>query len=394
MTDVKAFSPRDIAVEAEGVADRFDVEIFRDVDAIDADWAALESDAVLTPFQTRAWLIPFYRELAPRLKATPVLVLVRDGMSGRPLMLLPLCARRYYGVMVVQFADLGVSDYNAPIIAKSFNPSAAEWHLLFRKIVTSIRIGSILRFKNLPRQIGGRPNLLVQHGKNSVEMELAAWGLNLPLSIDDYTKRVLRPSFAKELAKKRRRTARRGDIEFVVAETATDRQTAFDLLMRQRQERCDEMGRINVLAQESYRRFYQAATVETDQSLSRLVLFKVGGEAVGTVFALQHQDGFHVVISTFEGGEWKTCSLGNLVLQSAVEHCINSNIGYFDLTIGNEDYKQDFGATPVPLFSTLQPLTPLGAVLTFGVAAATKINKAFMRMPSFWSKAKFRLSTE
>ncbi|MCI4678585.1 hypothetical protein K9U39_15745 [Rhodoblastus acidophilus] len=77
------------------------------------DWDRPEEDGLPTPLQTRARIHPFYREWAPRLKAKPVFVLVRDKSSREAMMPPPLCARRFQGVTLAQFADLGVSDYAA-----------------------------------------------------------------------------------------------------------------------------------------------------------------------------------------------------------------------------------------------------------------------------------------
>jgi CelD/BcsL family acetyltransferase involved in cellulose biosynthesis len=107
-------------------ASNFNIEISDDISAVQSDWERLETEGVLTPFQTGAWLLPFYSVLAPRLNATPVFVLVRDKLNRHPVMLLPLCARHRYGITIIEFADLGVSDYNAPIIAKTFDPSPSE----------------------------------------------------------------------------------------------------------------------------------------------------------------------------------------------------------------------------------------------------------------------------
>ena len=349
---------------------RFAIEIAHDLDGVEKDWARLETDGLLTPFQTQAWLFPFYRELAPRLKAKPLFVLVRDRADGAPMMLLPLCARRIYGVNVVQFADLGVSDYNAPILAKNFDPAPAQWRRLWRRILAALGLGGVLRFKNMPRRIAGRSNPFTRDRHFSAPMEIASWGVELPASAAAYRTQFLSRKFAKDIAKKTRRAARAGEVEFAPARTPDDRRLAFGLLARQRQERCDEMGRGNSLASPAYRRFYEAVAVESDAGLARLFLLKVGGEALGAMLALERGAAFHVIMATFEGGAWKSCSLGNVLTLAAIEHCIREGFGFYDLTIGNEGYKKRFGAAPAQLHCALRPLTPADAPLASALAFA------------------------
>ena len=367
---------------------RFAIEVARDLGSVEQDWARLEADGLLTPFQTLAWLAPFYRELAPRLKAKPLIIVVRDRANGAPLMLLPLCARRIYGVNVVQFADLGVSDYNAPILAKSFDPTPAQWRRLWRRILAAIGFGGILRFKNMPRLIAGRTNPLTRYDRFSAPMDIASWGIELPATAAAYRAQFLSRKFAKDIAKKTRRVARFGEVEFVLARTADARRLGFDLLARQRQERCDEMGRGNSLASPAYRRFYEAVAVELDAGLVKLFLLKVGGEALGAILALERGKALHVIMATFEGGKWSNCSLGNLLTLAAVEHCIAAGIGCYDLTIGNEDYKKRFGAAPAQLYCALRPLTPADAPLASALALAFAARKSLGRWIGRFKRAK------
>ncbi len=356
--------------DIKAVSGSFDIDISSDIDAIQSDWESLEKEDILTPFQRRAWLLPLYAILAPRFNATPVFVLVRDKVSRRPLMLLPLCARRRYGITIIEFADFGVSDYNAPVISKAFNPSPMQWQELWRHITKALKKSSILWLKKMPHLIGDLPNPLIQYGKQPRLMSFASWGVALPETLAEY-KRGLSPSFAKELARKFRRVAKRGNIEYSIARTQKEKRMAFGALVQQRQARFDEMRRSNnILAKPVHRQFYEAVAVESQEELLSLGMLKVGSEIVATILALSHRNAVHVIMSTFQGGEWKSCSLGNVVIQSAIEHAIGNGVGFFDLTIGNENYKQDFGAMPNGLYFTLQALTPISSpialIMTYG----------------------------
>jgi hypothetical protein len=60
--------------------------------------------------------------------------------------------------------------------------------------------------------------------------------------------------------------------------------------------------------------------VESPGTLVNHSLLKVGGKIVGTILALNHQGVFHIIMSTYEGGEWKSCSLGNVVIRAAIQN--------------------------------------------------------------------------
>lgn len=351
----------------------FEIEISQDLAAIEADWRVLEQDGDQTPFQTLAWLRPLYRELAPRVNAAPLFALVRNGVSHKPLLLMPLCVRRRFGFAFLEFADFGVCDYNAPILARGFEPSREEWRTLWSRIVGRLKgFASLMRLQKLPQRIATRANPLA-HDEFAEPMSVGAWSVDLPDAIERYDNETLSSTFRKELAKKARRVARHGAVEWITASTAAERVALFETLARQRQARCDEMGRHNVLSEPDFRRFYDAATSDASHaSLVRLNGLKVGGEIVASMLSLRHSEATHVIMTTFEGGDWKSASLGNVLIHEAAARSIADGVRCFDLTIGDEAYKRDFGATRTPLFSILKPLSPLGVALAAGVRAATR----------------------
>src|SRR5258708_20670990 len=112
----------------------YDIAVTSDLEPAFDVWSHLEGDGASTPFQASAWLEPWFRIVAPRMGAEPVLVTVRDGRSLEPLMFLPLCRRMDGGLAIIEFADLGVSDYNAPLISTGFAPSDRELDALWQQM--------------------------------------------------------------------------------------------------------------------------------------------------------------------------------------------------------------------------------------------------------------------
>ncbi len=334
----------------------FSIEVSSDIDAVQGDWEHLESKGLLTAFQTRAWLLPFYKILAPHLNATPVFVLVRDKSSGLPVMLLPLCSRRLYGLTVIEFADGGISDYNAPLIAKGFDPGASEWRELWRAVKAALGQGSMLRLIKMPHLIAGFPNPLLQC-MNATVMDVAAWGTPLPPTLAEYDAHVASPDFMRSLEKKVRRLAKHGEIGYAAAQTQDEKRAVFDILAQQRQARCDVTGWSNTMADPVYRRYYESVVDEAPREFLNLGAVRIGGTVIGTMLALIHGGVFYVILPTYLGTQWQRYSLGSLVIRESVKYCFDHGIGFFDITIGDEAYKKDFGTAPSNLYYAFEPLT-------------------------------------
>ena len=66
-----------------------------------------------TIFQHFHWLDGWYRAFGT---AVPLIAIISDAATGRQVALVPLIRHVKGGIRIVEFADLGVTDYNAPIL--------------------------------------------------------------------------------------------------------------------------------------------------------------------------------------------------------------------------------------------------------------------------------------
>jgi len=342
------------------MAGSFEICVSRDLATFDADWAALEQHGDCTPFQTRAWLHPWYSIVAPHFGATPLMVSVRDISSHAPLMMLPLCTRRVGGLRTVEFADCGLSDYNAPLIAKRFAPNEHELGMLWRGIRSAVARTDIVRLDKLTASIMGHPNPLVAL-RGLKPMPISSWGVRLPSTRAEYDEKVLGSTFRNELKRKRRRLEGRGAVRFVHAGSEAEGRRIFSALAEMRNSRFEELGRKNVLADPTLRAFYDAVIFGNwDKKFAMLSALEAEGEIIAALFALRHANAYLLLMSSFKSGPWKSSSPGNVAIDFMASHLIEEGVSTFDFTIGNESYKRDFGAMETALYSGVQPLSLAG----------------------------------
>src|ERR1700753_1607572 len=67
-----------------------------------------------TIFQQGLWLDAWYDAFRD---VSPLIAIVRDAETGGELARLPLIRRVQRGIRILEFADLGLTDYNAPILS-------------------------------------------------------------------------------------------------------------------------------------------------------------------------------------------------------------------------------------------------------------------------------------
>src|SRR3981189_2324667 len=107
----------------------FHVEFFRDWKQAATRWNDI---GVSTPFQDPRWLDAWYRAFASFDSLEPLIVLLSGAATLQRVALLPLVRRVQNGGRIIEFADLDLTDYNAPMLGgaaapRDGRPAAAVW---------------------------------------------------------------------------------------------------------------------------------------------------------------------------------------------------------------------------------------------------------------------------
>jgi CelD/BcsL family acetyltransferase involved in cellulose biosynthesis len=94
----------------------------------------------------------------------PLLAVITDASTGERAVLLPLILRRQDGIGIVEFADLDLTDYNAPLFGPAAPRDVRSARLMWRDLLTELRKvpggADLIRLRKLPADLDGRPNPL------------------------------------------------------------------------------------------------------------------------------------------------------------------------------------------------------------------------------------------
>src|SRR5215510_11073346 len=94
----------------------FRAELLRDWQQAVARWHDVSPS---TPFQHPQWYSAWYDAFADADGIEPLIAIVTDASTGEQAALLPLIRRRQNNIAIVEFADLDLTDYNAPILGSA-----------------------------------------------------------------------------------------------------------------------------------------------------------------------------------------------------------------------------------------------------------------------------------
>ncbi len=321
-------------------------------------WQSLTSKGRSTAFQGYEWCELWYRTLGKAHGAVPLILIVTDTRTGQDVMLLPLCCRREGRLRIVDFADLGVSDYTAPVVATGFAPDRQVMRDIWAQVRDALPPADLLLLARLPERIGEDANpLLLLPGCRRLDMR--AHGVRLPESWRAYEAGFLKRHFRADLRRRRRKLESVGKTTFVVADSADDIRQVFQVMLAQRRQRFATLGHDNCLEHEAFRQFYEAFILEHGgKGLVALTALKVDREIIATNYGLVWNDRYLDLIPTFNDEQWGKYSAGRLIIVETMRWRIDTEArSYYDFTIGDESYKRHFGTVAHDLYALEEPLS-------------------------------------
>jgi CelD/BcsL family acetyltransferase involved in cellulose biosynthesis len=344
----------------------FEVAVEDSFDFLSGEYAALFGASAATAFQHPVWLDALYKGLLSHNHARPLIVVVRrDSVLT---MVLPLVRRRYGALRVIEFADMRVSDYVSAVADRSsFVAMLADTGLVkrLRKVIEPydlLRIGKLASGSLPMYRLFGiiEPELMATN----------AYAVPLSGSFEDWRAKSLNASYAKELTKKGRQLARKGELVFErVTDSGAIAQT-FEALKIFRRDRFEINGGGELLQVPAYYEFYNAIARQTE--FARTYRMTLDGEPIAGALGLAHRGALLVILGGFTQTAHKNKSVGSLLFQEIARDSIERGDTLLDFTIGDEPYKTTFGATP----SSMWQMSRAGSA--FGYAAAVVVD----RMPA------------
>ena len=305
-----------------------------------------------TPFQDARWLDAWYGAFAGHDHVEPLIAIISDAATSQQVALLPLVRRMHGGIRIVEFADLALTDYNAPLLGpaapRDARAAGALWHDLTAALRRLPGGADLIRLRKMPADLDGRPNpLALLDGARTCSLNG-----NLVTTGNDFDawRYSLERTVRKELERSWRVFTRDPAAAFQII---TDRDEALRVLATmevQQGARMQYLGLNYILNDESCAGFYRNLVVENVGSGYAVVsALTVGEEVVATLLGIRSGSRYVMVRISNAGERWSNCSPGRLIIERTMAALHRDGVRQFDFSIGNYAYKRRFGVTPLPL---------------------------------------------
>jgi CelD/BcsL family acetyltransferase involved in cellulose biosynthesis len=314
------------------------------------DWklaaSRLNTGSLRTAFQHGHWLSAWYDAFGT---ASPLIAIISDAATGRDIALVPLTCRVSRGIRIVEFADLGLTDFNAPILGCAAPDDLTGARALCQALLEGLR-GlpegfDLLRMQKMPSKVGGKPNPLVSIGR------IGSCSLNNNLVVigDDYD--AYRASIKRmQLPRCWRVFTRHPDAGFRIATDVDEALALIDTMDAQQHERMKQLGLKFVLDDDRHSRFYRDIVRRgLGEGYAIVSALTSGDVIVATTMGIRQGTNYSLLRTSNAGAPWSSCSPGLLVVERTMAELHAQGVRQFELSIGNHAYKRRFGATQFPL---------------------------------------------
>lgn len=345
----------------------YEITVLSDAAAIPALLAA--GDLQRTPFQSARWLDVWFAVLQPSGMDCCVGV-IRRASDHRPLFVLPLVRERRYGLTVLTLPDGGISDYHAALVSPDFAPDRETMDRLWSALTAMLPAADLISLERVPPSFAARMQLAHRMRPSSCSSH------EIPIDADFATLRERRfdPSTGRRLIKNRRKLEHKGKLTFEIV-SGPDAHPDLDRLLDWRRQR---FASVNDPEQAAIQSVFYHRLIE-EGSLACIGVLRLDGELVAGCLGLVDSGRFLALLLAYNT-DFANWAPGLLMLESCIAASVANGLTVFDLTIGDESYKQLFGTDTVVLQELHQPLTLRGRIVLALLDSKPQIKSALDKL--------------
>ena len=361
------------------------IEVYRDLAEVEAEWRAFESDAVLTPFQSFDWIAPWQRHIGSRAGIRPAIVFGR-GADARLLFILPLAVERHGAFRRLCWLASDLCDYNAPVLARHWPERPGQFADVWRRAVQALRsmpdFGfDLVDMSKLPETIGDVRNPFLDLGvlANASNAHITTLSSNWEAY---YTSRRSSASRKKD-RKQVKYLGEFGTVKFVHAGQSDDLDRTVDTLIAQKMQSFARLGIENLFARPGYSDFYR--DVAHNRALIHVSRLDVGQTQAASSLGLTFRGCFYLVLSSYDHGEISRLGPGRAHLRELLRHSTERGLERFDFTIGDELYKRDWSDIELQIYDYVEGTTLKGWPLATAINVYRHTKRFIKKTPALWA---------
>lgn len=335
------------------------VKLHRSFPELATEWQALTAEVNVSVFETYEWLSVWYQTLGQRQGYQLFLFSLYDE-DNVIRAIIPLGTYPQNSLTALGFLGGEVTDYRAPIVHpdcwQKMHPD--QFLQLWVHLVEAVPEVDLIDIKRMKDNLSGIPNPLC-HLSYVTPNEQAHAAL-LPEHYDTFQETRKSRLFA-DIRRQKKRLAEVGELSIVEVVPVSAQKQLMDTLVQQKSQRWKESHSRDLFAEPGYINFYQTLSQQSDSDV-KVVMSGVHMNQtwIATHWGIRYGQTFYWILPTYDNGEWNRYSAGKILLDAMVQWSIHESIQVFDLTVGDEEYKQQWANRTQALYGGLYGMSLRG----------------------------------
>ena len=360
------------------------IEVFTSLAAAEPFWRELERDGVLTPYQRYDWVAAWHRHAGTAAGVSPLIAAGFDA-AGNPLFLLPLGLIRRGSFLVARFLGDKHACFNFGPWRRGAKISRAELTTVIARIRSAVPDLDAIELSDQPEswEDMSNPMLALPHQPSPS----LGYRLRLGAPGDTVLARAYSSGTRSKLRNKERKLKALPGYRYVRASTEADVDRFLNAFLAQKAERFTAQGVENVFAAPGVEAFLREVCrlgLPTGKPLIEMHALDTNAGMLALFAGVNDGCRFSAMITSFTLGEHARQSPGLVLLTHLVADCADRGLKYFDLGVGEAEFKTALCDEVEILFDCFLPLSPRGRLLAAGLAAKASAKRAIKRSPLLW----------
>lgn len=330
------------------------VTLYNDYAELEGAWRQMESWGHCTVFQGYDCAASWYDAASSSGTAEPLIAVVSEE-SGGTVWILPLCISHHKKLKIISFADLGVTDYAAPLIAPEAPSDRGSVMAILKAVFAALPPCDLISFQKLSTKVQGINNPLL-YLQGLERFPVGAHGIYISEPWPKLAPKIMQRRMYNTIRQQRKKLEKKGNVAIECYDTPETMKPALERLIAMRDARFKKIDRPEMPL--LWKNFYRnLITHERRKLYTAVVTMTVNDEIVAACFGIACGKTYYALLSTFKMGNWERYRPGiqlfDIILTKFAEQ--TGDGGYFDFSIGDEVYKKRFGSDSRLLYEWMAP---------------------------------------
>jgi CelD/BcsL family acetyltransferase involved in cellulose biosynthesis len=251
--------------------------------------------------------------------------------NNEPIMVLPFNIDYNNHLKVLRWSGSPFSDYNAPLIRNDIEISKVEFLFIWETIISNNNFDCIF-LENQPEKIINLNNPFFDFLKKKIN--------NYFYFIKFNEKFEIKKKEFDNIKYQTNRLKKLGKLEFKIAKNKDEIKKVLNFIILNKSNQYDRTNAWNLLKIKSHRELFELSNLNLSENID-LSYLSLNDEIIAAQSGYQYKKRYYYLFPAYNY-KYRKFSPGKVLLKNMIVNSKKNLFDYFDLTIGSENYKENF----------------------------------------------------